>query len=413
MSCVEWAAGPFGWDAAKGQTNVCQRTVLVVVHHVTAGTRLADVVPMLESDRRVQVVFTWARASVFSGGVAEFLARLGGVVLPWQQAAQVRFDLAVAASYGLLERLHAPVVTLSHGVGVGRYTSRWDGPGPRARREGAGAARARLTYHGRVVPARIIVAADRQLAALTRSCPEAAPVAPGPGDPCYDRLAASLPSRARYRRALGAQRTTLVAVTSTWGKGSLLQRHRDLLARLAGDLPPERYRVAAIVHPNVWSWHGPRQVRAWYADGVRRGLILVPPEDGWRAVLAAADVAIGDHGSVTCYAASAGVPVLLASCPAGEAGPGSPVSVLARTAPRLCPAQPVAPQLTQATAAWSPGAHAAVRAAVTAVPGQAARLIRTVMYRLMNLAEPAAPPPVCPVPVPAPARIPGPFGEAR
>ena len=50
---------------------------------------------------------------------------------------------------------------------------------------------------------------------------------------------------------------------------------------------------------------------------------------------------------------------------------------------------------------------------MTAVPGQAAPLIRTVLYRPMNLPEPAAPPPVCPVPVPAPARIPGAFGQAR
>ncbi len=176
------------------------------------------------------------------------MSRLGGVVLPWQQATQIRFDLAVAASYGLLERVHAPVAVVA-------------------------------------------------------------------GDPCYDRLAASLPSRDIYRRALGVRGRKLVAVTSTWGPGSLLQRHRDLLPRLAGDLPGERYRVAAIVHPNVWHWHGPRQVTVWYADCVRRGLILVRPEDGWRGVLAASDVVIGDHGAVTCYA-TAGVPVLLASYPA-------------------------------------------------------------------------------------------------
>ena len=279
-------------------------------------------------------------------------------------------------------------------------------PGPQAPREGAGAARARLTYHGRVVPARIIVAADRQLAALRRSCPEAAPVAVVAGDPCYDRLAASLPSRARYRRALGAQRKTLVAVTSTWGKGSLLQRHRDLLARLAGDLPPERYRVAAIVHPNVWSWHGVRQVRAWYADGVRRGLILVPPRG--RLARRAGRRGRGDRGSRfgdvlrrvgRCPGAAGVLPGR-----GGRAGlPGE------RSGADRAPAVPGPARRAVAPA----GRSAAVRAAMTAVPGQAARLIRTVMYRLMNLAEPAAPPPVCPVPVPAPARIPGAFGQAR
>jgi hypothetical protein len=52
-----------------------------------------------------------------SAEVREFLRRLDGVVLPWQQAAEVRFDLAIAAARPSLERLHAPVLTVSHGIG--------------------------------------------------------------------------------------------------------------------------------------------------------------------------------------------------------------------------------------------------------------------------------------------------------
>ena len=108
----EWARGPFGLDARRGQTLRCLRTALVVVHTVTAGTRLRRVVPLLETDRRVQVVFTSAPSALISAGVQEFLARLGGVVVPWRQAVQTRFDLALAASDGLLEWIHAPVVTM-------------------------------------------------------------------------------------------------------------------------------------------------------------------------------------------------------------------------------------------------------------------------------------------------------------
>jgi hypothetical protein len=88
MAYGEWSHGPFGLDAQRGQTLRCQRTVLVVVHTVTAGTRLGDVVPLLEADLRVQIVFTYAPSALISGGVREFLARLGGVVVPWQQATQ-------------------------------------------------------------------------------------------------------------------------------------------------------------------------------------------------------------------------------------------------------------------------------------------------------------------------------------
>lgn len=412
MADVEWVRGPFGLAAAEGQTCISERTVLVAVHTVTAGTRLADVVPLLEGDRRVQVVFTWPPWSLVSGGVARYLDRLGGVVLPWQQAIQARFDLALAASYGLLHQVHAPVMTLPHGVGYNKYPPRRHGHGPAAPREVAGLERAELIHRGRVIPSAIVVSTRRHLRRLRELCPEAAPVAVVGGDPCYDRLAASLPLRGTYRRALGIGGHKLVAVSSTWGPGSLAQGCPDLLPRLIAELPAGTYRVAAILHPNAWYWHGPRQVRAWHADCIRRGLILVPPEEGWRAIVAAADLVIGDHGSVTYYAAAAGIPVLLGAFPAEHVVPGSPVADLGATAPRLRQGERFAPQLEQAAAAWPRHAAAALRREVTDAPGQAARIVRSVMYRLMNLPEPHSGPDTRPVPVPEPVVIDEGFGAS-
>jgi hypothetical protein len=410
MAYGEWRHGPFGLNAQRGQTLRCQRTVLVVVHTVTAGTRLGDVVPLLEADLRVQMVFTYAPSALISGGVREFLARLGGVVVSWPQATQTRFDLALAASDGLLEWVHAPVLTMLHGVGYNKYPARWDGDGIEARREVAGPDRSRLICHGRTIASAIVLPTRGQVERLRRSCPEAAAIAVAAGDPCYDRLAASLPCRDAYRQALGVRDRTLVAVSSTWGPGSLLRRHPGLLAELVDQLPPRRYQVAAIIHPGVWHWHGPRQVHAWYADCVRRGLILIPPEEGWRAVLAAADVVVGDHGSVTCYAAGAGIPVLLASRAEDEIEPGSAVAILGGIAPQLRPGLPYAAQLEQAASAWPPEQHSVIRALVTDTPGQSAGIIRSVMYRLMKLPEPAAEPQVRPVPVPRPVSAAETFG---
>jgi hypothetical protein len=401
MSCGTGPArGPFGLDAGKGGTCRYQRTVVAVVHHLTAATRLADLMPLLEADRRIQVVYTQAPGSVFGGGVQQYLQELGAVTVPWCQVVQARFDLAVAASYGALEQLHAPVLTVSHGVGFGKLTSRRDGPGPAAAREGSGAVRARLVYHGRVVPSAIMVATRRHLSHLVRACPEAAPVAAVAGDPCFDRLAASLPHRERYRAALGAEGRPVVAVSSTWGRGSLLCRHPGLLSEMAQELPSNGSVIAAIMHPNTWAWHGWRQVLAWHGDCLRRGVLLVPPQEGWRGVLAAADVVVGDHGSVTCYAAAAGVPVLLPSFPRGEIEAGSPPAALGRIAGRLSPGRPLGPQLARAAAAWPDPGRAEAAAGVTDVPGQAARIIRTAMYRLLRLPEPTAPPSVTAVPVP-------------
>jgi hypothetical protein len=399
MSSGEWVPGPFGLNAARGRTVRCDRTILAVVHSVTTGTRLADIMPLAESDRRIQVTYAACPLGVFGAGVPEFLARLGGVVVPWAQAAQTQFDLAVAASGGGLEQLHAPVLKVPHGAGFSKYPSVWPGPGPAAARELRESDSGHLVYHGRVTAAGIVVGTTSQLERLRRGCPPAAEVAVVAGDPCLDRLTASLPRRDAYRLALSTGGRTLVVVSSTWGPGSLLEQHLDLLPRLVGELPADRYQLAVITHPNVWYWHGARQVRAWYADCARRGLLVVPPAEEWRAVLAAADVLVGDHGSVTSYAAAAGIPVALAAFPSREVDPGSQAARLAQLAPAWRASRPVEAQLRQALAAWTPQLHEAFRAEVTSAPGRAARIIRAAMYRLMGLREPAEPPETEPVAV--------------
>jgi hypothetical protein len=406
MGYTERAHGPFGLDAQRGQTMGYQRTVLVVVHTVTAGTRLADVVPLLETDLRIQVIFTYAPSALISGGVREYLERLGGIVVSWQLATQMRFDLALAASDGMLEWVHGPVMRMPHGVGFTKYPARWDGDGVATRREVAGPEPARLITHGRTIASAIVLPTRRHVERLRQSCPEAASIAVVAGDLCYDRLAASMPDRQAYRRALGVGDRQLVAVSSTWGPGSVLCRHPGLLAELLDAFPPHRYQLAAIIHPGVWDWHGPRQIQAWYSNCVRRGLILIPPEEGWRAVLAAADVMIGDHGSVTAYAAAAGVPVLLASRAEDEVEPGSLAAIMGEISPLLRHGEPLAPQIELTAKAWPPERHAQIRALVTDLPGQSAAAMRSAMYRLIKLPEPAAPARTLSVPVPQPVKAP-------
>lgn len=411
MGFGELAHGPFGLDAQRGRTLPYERTVLVVVHTVTAGTRLDDIVPLLETDPRVQVVFTFAPSALMSSGVEDFLARLGGVVVPWPQATQTQFDLALAASDGLLEWVHAPVMTVLHGAGYNKYPAQWDGDGLKVQREAAGPEPARLICHGRTISSAIILPTRQQVERLRRSCPEAAAIALVAGDPCYDRLAASMCARDYYRRALGIGDKRLVAVSSTWGPGSLLSRQPRLLKELVEELPRQGYQIAAIIHPGVWNWHGSRQIQAWYADCLRCGLILVPPEEGWRAVLAASDCVIGDIGSVTCYAAAAGIPVLLGASVSDEIEPGSPVAILGETAPRLRPGLPYVTQIEHARSAWKPEEHSMIRALVTDTPGLSAAIIRSAMYKLMRLAEPAGNPQTRLVPVPRPVAAAGGFGE--
>lgn len=379
----EWIRGPFGLDGRTGCTRGVRRTVLVVVHQMVSGTRLADIVPLLEHDRRVQVVFTREPSSRFANGAARYLERLGGVVLPWEQALQQEFDLVLAAHDRAVDQLHGPVLLFPHGVGMSKRDDRryWKDP--------------RATVSG------IVLAHHRQRAQLARACPDAARVAFVGGDPTFDRLAASTDARAAYRRALDAEDRRLVVVSSTWGPASLLGQHRELLPNLMAALPRDRYGVVAVLHPNAWCWHSPRQIRAWYADCLRAGLRLLPPEEGWRAALVASDLVIGDHGSVTYYAAALGRPVLLATFPVDEVVPGSQVALLGRTAVRLRARRSLRRQIDTVIAEHRPARYARVRDLVSSVPGQAAGVIRRAMYELMRLPEPDGAAQTSAVPLPS------------
>ncbi|MCD0453518.1 hypothetical protein LO762_30680 [Actinocorallia sp. API 0066] len=398
------------------------RTVLAVAHNVTSLTRLLDVVALLEDDPRVQVVFTWTRSSVFTDGVAEFLADVGAIRIPWENALDTPFDLAVAASYGgELDRIKAPLIILSHGMGYNKYlrtpnaerrtpnaerrTPNAERRTPNAERRTPnavfGLSRRWLVHESAVVPATIVLSHPEQLTRLAADCPEAVPAAVVAGDPCLDRILASRPWRARYRRELGVpDGARLVVATSTWGANSLFGRDPELLTRLTEALPLDEYRVAAVLHPNVWHGHSAWQVRGWLRRAERSGLLVIPPRDGWRATLVASDAVIGDHGSVAFYGAVLGRPLLYAAFPEEDVDARSPIARLAALSPRLDPALPPARQLDDAIAAHDARRYASVTAEATSAPGASGSLLRAELYRLMDLTEPTAPARVDRVPSP-------------
>jgi hypothetical protein len=384
------------WLTVRG----CKK-VLVIAHTLTYGQRLLDVFSLLESDMRIQVVFTVA-PHAFSEGVIRFLHRLGSPVLPWEEAIRSDFDLALAAGWEDIDRIRAPLVLLSHGAGQIKLQRVWKGP-PTAERPPGMLSRDNLTRDGHVLPAAVGLAHRDDLTTLRRSCPEAVPVATVLGDPAYDRLTASLPHRQEYRAALGlAGEQKLVVVSSTWGPWASFAALDALLPRLLSELPPRTYRVAVLTHPNIWAWHGWWQVHAWLSAYRRRGIAVVPPEADWRAVLASADWILGDHGSLTSYATLTSAPILLARYPHDQVHHASPAAGLARIAPALSPGHPLEEQLHYAAAEYRHEDHAAIAARISSEPGRFNQHARTLIYRLLGIGRPAYRPPAEPVPAPAP-----------
>ncbi|MFH8348125.1 hypothetical protein [Streptomyces sp. NPDC018045] len=390
-------------DPGQWLTVTDAKRVLVIVHTEVYGRRLLDLLPLLESELRVEVVFT-VPPHAFNAGAERLLRVLGATVVPWETAVRTGFDLALAAGSQGMEQVRAPLIRISHGAGHLSLARVADGVRPGEERGPGGiTGRRYLMWDGRVVPRAVALAHRDDLAELARWCPEALPAAEVVGDPCHDRIRASLPLRRRYRTALGLRRgRKLVLVTSTWGRRSAFNRLDALLPRLLSELPRDTYRTALLVHPNVWSRYGHWQLRAWLAGCRRAGLHVLPPDADWRPPLIAADWIIGDYGSVTLYGAMTGAPILLNRFPHRDANPASPGVELALTAPALSPAHPLEAQLRYAAEEYRPEDYARIAARITSEPGRCHRNFRRLMYRMLGLGQPACPPETPPLPLPAP-----------
>jgi hypothetical protein len=254
----------------------------------------------LLAEDRRIVTFFTVAPAENGSGVAEFLRAEGCLVLPWRHAVQREFDLVLAAGPDGLSGLRGNSLLL---------------------RESA-------------------------------------------GELCYDRLLASIPFRAGYRRAFGlCQARKLVLVT--------VDDQRNLLDRLLLTLPLERYKVVPVPRPGGW-------------------------EAGWRGALIAADVVVGS-GLVVRYGAAIGVPVLLAAAdgPRQDDVDG----LVARHAPRLRLDHSL---FTQVEAAMLGDRMWQDRVAerIAPMPGYAGDALRSKMYGLLGLTEPAWAAPCYPVPFP-------------
>lgn len=381
----------FGGRERTWGTFGCRRQVLMVARTQTSTIRLLEAARLFRGDFRVRVVFTVHETSEFSRGVRELLRDAGEHdIVEWEDVRRQRIDyaLAVSASENIdFHPLRARTVVLPHGIGFNKYvptrnSTRLAGLPPR-----------RVLRRGKV---RLVLAHPDQEQQLRAACPEVAGRTAVVGDPTFDELIASAPLRDFYRRRLGIGRSgsggnrKLVLITSTWREESQLGRWAELPKQLLVQLPADEYQVAAVLHPNIWSWYGSRQVRSWLEPALEAGLLLPPPQRGWQALLVASDLVLGDHGSVTLYAAALGKPLLL-TAPAEETVPGTPVAELTARARRLDRWSGLREQVEDAL---SGGAELdSFAEGVFSNAGNSKRALRDLLYAELDLQPPDVDPP--------------------
>jgi hypothetical protein len=378
----DWLRVPIGEGSGPYVTVPFTRTVLVIARTLTTTVWLLDFLEELfADDPRVHVLFTIedTAPSVYHEGARSLLDEVGARVLPWAQACATVFDLAICSTQnGSFQELRSPLFITPHGPGFGKPASvRSGGQVPRPIRD---------SWRDPSVPATTIVLSHPHQAALFDSDTADVDLLVA-GDPAYDRLLASVPRRPRYRRAFGMRPgQRLVLCSSTWGPGAQLGILPGLACRLAGELPVDEFKVAMIIHPNIWFGHGPWQVRVWLRTATEAGVVLVPPRgDEWRAAVLASDLLIADHGSVGFYGMAIGRPLLRASFGESYLRADAPLAELAQLAPELELAEPLAGQLERSIAGHDPTRYRHLVDRMFDKSGLAVSIMRKAIYGLIGL----------------------------
>ena len=375
--------GEFAFESEQFRTVGYERTILVVSRSLITTLWHMEFLDEVLADPRIQVVFTVEdeQPGAFSRGALDTSDAIDALHIPWSEAVSRRFDLAMSASFrGSLHRLDAPLLLGLHGGGLGKQAALPRGRVFPVSRSSSASTKAQSTT--------VALAHLRQAAAVASEQPEVEMAIVG--DPCLDRLHASQPQRELYRRALGLLDTQrLIVVSSTWGPDSVLGVAPDVGQRLAAELPADLYRVALIVHPHVWTTHGAWQVTAWMKRAREAGVLAMAPwQNAWRSALVASDAVIHDHGSVALYAAALGKPLLALPLRSASIRPDSAIDRLGLLVPKLDLTSPLRPQVDEVIDAGPSPSYADIGEQVSSAHGEALKLHRDLIYRLISLEPP-------------------------
>lgn len=359
-----------------------ERTVLAIARTQTSTTRLLEAAQHFRADFRVNVLFTVDATSPFSAGANEILRRAGvRRIVPWAAVPDLHHHLAISASENIdFTASKATTVVLPHGIGFNKYIPVPDTDSVRL----AGLPPAEALSSGRV---RLVLAHPDQEHQLRAVAPEVAGHTVITGDPTFDHLTAGQPWADSYRHTLGTQGRRLILLSSTWRSEAQLGRRPQLPEQLLRTLPADDYQVAMALHPNIWDWYGEQQIHMWLANALDAGLVLINPSQGWQAALLAADQVIGDHGSLTLYAAALGKPVLLGAF-GDEVVAGTPVDQLGRLANHLDDSDDLRKQVDGCFEQHKPHRFEELRSGTFAYVGNATRRLRDALYHQLDLAPP-------------------------
>lgn len=360
------------------------RYLLVVVRTHTSLDRVLELLRVVGQGVHLAIKFTIEYGSKFARDLADKLRALGAEEIPWEVARSLYWDAIFAAHVDnqlaeLQETFDSKIFVVAHGAGYNRARLASTGGRPGA----AGLSTHELTRDGQLIVSLVGLSDFEQ---SERLCEEARGCEIVIGDLVMDKLINyRQQQRRRFRRELGVGRRKLILISSTWGPWSTYAKAEWAIRRLVADLPSNEYAVALVLHNNIWYGHSKFEICLHLRDEIAAGLLIIDPTT-WQSALVAADLVVGDHGSVTTgYAVGMKLPVLIAADGTPELDPASPYTALHAALPRLCDAKPLREQVDRAIAEHAPDQWKQHSDRLFALPGEGLKAAANALRRLLDL----------------------------
>lgn len=357
------------------------RYLLVVVRTHTSLDRVLELLEVIGQGVSLAIKFVIDAGSSFAREVSEKLRALGAQEMTWEGARNVRWDAILAAhadnQLAELTELSGNLFLIPHGIGYNRkrLASTGGRPGP------AGLSSHELTAGGKVFPALVGLSSSEQ---RSRMCEEARGRGIVIGDLVLDKLVAHVHQKPYFQEDLKIGNRKLIVVSSTWGKWSAYATQREIITRLVADLPSDEYAVALVLHPNIWWGESEYEIKVHLRDALDSGLLLID-HTTWQSAIVAADLVVGDHGSVTCYAACMGLPVLVVADGSAELDEESPLAELHAALPRISVSEPLRERVERTLAEHDPAHWESYTDKLFELPGQGLEMAANALLGLMGL----------------------------
>lgn len=365
------------WPRSRGVTRI-----LLDTRSSLTATYLEDLREAFGDDSRL-LFFKTVRPNIPVADRQRCLALVNCPEISYRSAKFYPWDLIVLADHPTdhIEDLTARsgVLRIPHGLGSKLVNGQdyFYGPGLYAR-------------NGRLRYSCIFESSETRRDKFTAANPDLKDVIRLVGDLRIDKLL-QFAERARSREKLNARPTVVLA--GSWSSGNLFEKLGPQLFAEAASLL-DQYAFIIRPHPHVFnvgtvahSNNSPEKWKLYFEEQQKLGFVLSPPTDdpGW--LLSAATVVICDDlSSMALYAAVLGKRIIMVRSGSDQVAPESFCARLAHIAPNLTSAADLREALVTALQQEPLASVKSLSSEINSRPGQSTQLVRSELYRLLNLA---------------------------